>query len=457
MPFRATTRDAAGQGTPATMLSGWGNYPRVNCVVVRPRDANDVPGTIGACPTLIARGAGRAYGDAALNRTATAIVTRLNRIIAFEPSSGVVTCEAGTTLDELIDVFLPRGWFLWVTPGTRFVTVGGAIASDVHGKNHHRDGTFGRHVLSMDLALADSSVVRCSDNENPDLFAATQGGMGLTGVILRATFRLRPVETDLVVQHTTRAPDLSRTLSALEEADGATYSVAWIDCLARGSALGRGIVYRGEHAALSDLPPGRGGVAYDPLPRGCRTVPASPPSFALNRYSMGALNAAYFARAKTGRALVSYRTFFYPLDALLCWNRIYGRQGFVQHQCVLPLSSGGAALRELLAMIAARGTGSFLAVLKLCGDAARGPLSFPLRGYTLALDFQATAGNFSLLAELDDVVAAHGGRLYLAKDARGGAGLLRDGYPRLHEFARTRDRFDPRRRFRSVQSERLGL
>ena len=439
------------------MLSGWGNYPRVDCAVLRPRDTEQVMDTIGARSTLIARGAGRSYGDAALNRAATVVVTRLNRIASFDSSSGVVTCEAGTTLDELIEVFLPRGWFPWVTPGTRFVTVGGAIASDVHGKNHHCDGTFGRHVISIDLALADGSVVRCSDNENSDLFAATQGGMGLTGVILRATFRLRPVETDLVVQDTTRTQNLSETLHALEDASESTYSVAWIDCLARGPALGRGIVYRGEHATLGDLPPDRGGRAYGTAPVRSRTVPASPPSFALNRYSMGALNAVYYRRAKTGRALVSYQTFFYPLDALLHWNRIYGRQGFVQHQCVLPLASCAEALRELLTMIAARGTGSFLAVLKLCGEEARGPLSFPFRGYTLALDFQATAGNFSLLTELDEVVAAHGGRLYLAKDARGGAGLLRDGYPRLDEFSRTRDRYDPRRRFRSVQSERLGL
>lgn len=439
------------------MLSGWGNYPRVDCAVARPRDAAQVMDAIGGSPTLIARGAGRSYGDAALNRASTLVVTRLNRIASFDPNSGVVTCEAGTTLDELIEVFLPRGWFPWVTPGTRFVTVGGAIASDVHGKNHHLDGTFGRHLLSIDLALADGSVVRCSDNENPDLFAATQGGMGLTGVILRATFRLRPVETDLVVQHTTRTRDLSQTLSALEDASAATYSVAWIDCLARGPSLGRGVVYRGEHATLADLPADRGRGAFAQIPRRSRTVPVSPPSFALNRYSMGALNAVYYRRAETGRNLVSYQTFFYPLDALLCWNRIYGRQGFVQHQCVLPLASGDGALRELLTMIAARGTGSFLAVLKLCGDGDRGPLSFPLKGYTLALDFQANAGNFSLLTELDDVVAAHGGRLYLAKDARGGAALLRDGYPRLDEFARTRDRYDPRRRFRSVQSERLGL
>ncbi|MCJ2053870.1 FAD-binding oxidoreductase [Methylobacterium sp. J-070] len=439
------------------MLSGWGNYPRVDCTVTRPRDVAELMGAIGRNPTLIARGAGRSYGDAALNRAATLVTTRLNRIAAFDPASGVVSCEAGTTLDELIEVFLPRGWFPWVTPGTRFVTVGGAIASDVHGKNHHLDGTFGRHLLSIDLALADGSVVRCSDNENPDLFAATQGGMGLTGVILRATFRLRPVETDLVVQHTTRTRDLAQTFSALEDASDATYSVAWIDCLARGANLGRGVVYRGEHAALGDLPPAREGRAYEDAPRRSRTLPLSPPSFALNRYSMGALNAAYYGRAKAGRNLVSYQTFFYPLDALLHWNRIYGRQGFVQHQCVLPLVSCDEALRELLTMIAARGTGSFLAVLKLCGEAARGPLSFPMRGYTLALDFQANAGNFSLLTELDEVVAAHGGRFYLAKDARGGARLLRDGYPRLEEFSRTRDRYDPRRRFRSVQSERLGL
>ena len=284
------------------------------------------------------------------------------------------------------------------------------------------------------------------------LFAATVGGMGLCGVVQRVAFRLIPIESARVRQETVAAPDLAAAMATFEARRDATYSVAWIDCLATGRAQGRSLVHFGEHATAAET-----GSAPPHRPKRDRRIPVDFPSFALNPLSVRAFNELYWRRGRPGVSLVDYEPYFYPLDSLLEWNRIYGPHGFVQHQCVLPPESAEPALRLMLDRIAARGAGSFLAVLKLMGDSTPGcPLSFPMPGWTLALDFKADAANFSLLTELDAVVADHGGRLYLAKDARAGASSLR-GYPELDRFRRLRDRYDPHRRFRSVQSERLGL
>ncbi|WP_292537390.1 FAD-binding oxidoreductase [Mesorhizobium sp.] len=444
-------------GARPMMLSGWGRFPRVSCRVLEARGEEEVIAIIAENRSLIARGAGRSYGDAALNRGATLVMTASNHILDFNSGSGLLTCEAGVTLAEIADIFVPRGWFPMVTPGTKFVTVGGAIASDVHGKNHHRDGCFGANLAYLDLALADGRILRCSPTENADLFRATQGGMGLTGVILRAAFPLRAIETDLVRQETIRAENLAESMARLKEASIANYSVAWIDCLARGGRLGRSLVYRGEHVALDDLPKERKGRPY--LPRGgrMRSVPFDFPGATLNRFTVAAFNELYYARGRPGTALVPLDPYFYPLDAIAHWDRIYGRAGFVQHQSVLPEEASRHGVETMLSLISARHAGSLLAVLKLCGAEGAGPLSFPMRGFTLALDFPGTTANLSLLLELDAIVADHGGRLYLAKDARAGIAVMERGYPRLRDFARLRDRFDPKRHFASVQSERLGL
>jgi decaprenylphospho-beta-D-ribofuranose 2-oxidase len=373
-------------------------------------------------------------------------------MLGFDAETGLLVAEAGVLLRDVVATFAPRGWFPPVTPGTQFVTLGGMAACDVHGKNHHGAGSVSRHIAWLDLLLADGREVRCSPTEDAELFWATCGGMGLTGVILRLALRLKPIETGEIVQTTFAAPDLGTAMTIFEAHRDATYSVAWIDCLASGGALGRSLVYLGEHARRHDLPAGA-----DPgrrTPRRPRRVPVDFPGFALNRLSVAAFNALYYARGRPGTELVDLQTYFYPLDGLLEWNRIYGPSGFVQHQCVLPPESARAGLTALLTRISARGAGSFLAVLKLLGEGA-GPLSFPMPGYTLALDFPATAANFSLLTELDAVVADHGGRIYLAKDARAGVSALA-GYE-LPRFRRVRDRVDPDRRFRSLQSERLGL
>lgn len=437
-------------------LSGWGNYPRLEVRQERFRGEDALAPLVAGAASLIARGNGRAYGDAALNRDLTLSTLAHDRLLAFDPDSGRLTCEAGVLLSDLVAIFLPRGWFVPVTPGTRLVTVGGMIAADVHGKNHHRDGSFGRHVESLRL-MTSEGVVTCSPTERPALFRATIGGMGLTGVIVEATFRLVPVESAWIRQETVPCGDLETVMAAFDESAGWTYTVAWIDCLARGRHAGRSLLYRGEHARAGELPAGLRSAALRPLAKRRLRVPLDLPSFTLNRLSVAAFNALYYGkgRAAKGAALIDAETFFYPLDAILEWNRIYGGAGFVQYQCVLPLAASRAGLALLLERIAAAGSGSFLAVLKLFGpgDAGGGLLSFPMEGYTLALDFPASAATFSLLTELDAIVADHGGRIYLAKDARMGVHLLRSGYgEQLSRFLSLRDD-----RFQSALSRRLGL
>ncbi len=436
-------------------LSGWGNYPRIDVNLAAARGAQAAIDVIRTNTTLIARGNGRAYGDAALNPSMTLSMLRSDRILAFDPATGRLECESGILLADIIATFVPRSWFPPVTPGTKFVTLGGMIAADVHGKNHHGAGSFGDHVESLRLALADGRIVECGPNENPELFAATRGGMGLTGVIVSAAFRLIPIETVFIRQETHRARNLTEAMDRFEQSQSWTYSVAWIDCLAQGDNLGRSLVYLGEHARREELPPGLD-PALKAVVKTSRAVPFDVPGFVLNRWTVRAFNELYYRRGHPGVSFVDYDTYFYPLDAILEWNRIYGRAGFVQYQCVLPKAASAAGMAALLERIARSGMGSFLAVLKLFGR-QDGLLSFPMEGYTLALDFPACSATFSLLAELDAVVADHGGRLYLAKDARGGASLLRQGYPRLAEFRAARAKFDPDGKLSSLQSQRLGL
>lgn len=439
-------------------LAGWGRYPSIEVLIEQPRAAAEVRARVESAASLIARGNGRAYGDAALNASCVLDMRRMNRLILFDEETGLLVCEAGTLLSDLIDLFLPRGWFIPVTPGTRFVTIGGMVAADVHGKNHHVCGSFGDHVEWIDLTLADGQMVRCSRQENADIFNATFGGMGLTGIVLRVAFVMRRVETDLIAQRLLRAANLDEAMDLFEANTHASYSVAWIDCLASGGELGRSLIMLGEHLEKADLPAARAGSAFAESPRQRLSVPISIPAFVFNRRSVGTFNAMYYARACTGDRVVTLGSYFYPLDSIGSWNRLYGRNGFVQYQFVLPKAASREGLRTLLTRIAAVGTGSFLAVLKLFGSVARraGSLSFPREGYTLALDFPASIDTLNLLVELDGVVASYGGRLYLAKDARSGSATLA-GYEELDAFRATRARIDPTRRFSSLLSQRLGL
>lgn len=451
------------EGSIVRPLSGWGRFPVETCRMFRPEKMASLPAILasGLSPTYIARGLGRSYGDAALNDGGAVIgFERLNRLLAFDPSTGVLECESGVGLAEIVETFLPRGYFLPVTPGTQFATLGGAIAHDVHGKNHHRVGTISRFVLDFRLLTPGGELLHCAPDRHPDVFWATVGGAGLTGLLLTARLRLLPVETAYVIADYLKVSHVEDAIAAMRESDaGYEYSVAWIDCVARGRALGRSILMRANTAKRGELP----GSISNPLARRrdpSRTlgVPWDMPSGTLNRWTVGAFNAALYAGHPSGPGhLVDFDRFFYPLDWIRGWNRLYGGRGFVQYQIAFPTETAPAGLVEVLERISASGRGSFLGVLKRFGEAGEGLLSFPIPGYTLALDLPAADGIVPFLRDLDTVVLRHGGRLYLAKDAVTTASAFAAMYPRLDAFRAIQARLDPNRRLASTQSRRLAL
>lgn len=441
-------------------LSGWGNYPKRPTEMFALRRPDDVREQLLERSGIVARGAGRAYGDAAVGTHLTVCTLGLNRMRDFDPSAGTLTVEAGVTIADMLATFVPRGYFLKAVPGTKFVTVGGAIAADVHGKNHHRDGGFGKIVRSLQIVLPNREVVTCSRQENSELFSATIGGMGLTGVIIEATIELLPIATGWLRQEIRSAENLNRAIDLLDESEGATYSVAWIDCLAKGSSLGRSLIYLAEHATSNDR-----NIMPAEAPSGARTlsarfsVPTNVPSGLLNRNFIRLFNEVYFRHGLSNEGkprLVHWDPYFFPLDAVGNWNALYGRRGFIQHQCVIPQHCARAALAEIMDRVSRRGDASFLAVLKKLGDGS-GLLSFPLRGYTLAMDFPANPSLFPFLDELDDLIVRAGGRMYLAKDARQSRTTFEAGYAGLESFKRIRSQVGASKIFASHLSSRLGL
>jgi FAD/FMN-containing dehydrogenase len=442
-------------------LSGWGRYPVESCHVFRPEKRSEVAATLasGLQPSYIPRGLGRSYGDAALNENAGVIwPVLLNRFLSFDSASGVLECEGGVSLAEIIQYFLPRGWFLPVTPGTKYVTVGGAIAADIHGKNHHQDGSFSNFVLDFRLLAPTGEVLLCSPAAHPEIFRATVGGMGLTGVVLSARLRLRRVDSAYVLVDFYKAPSLEDALTTMEASDERyDYSVAWIDALATGTTMGRSVLMRGNHAAAAELPARvRHALAAPTAPRW--NLFFDFPSGTLNRLTVKAFNTAYYAVHHTApRQLVSFEKFFYPLDAINQWNRMYGKRGFVQYQIALPQASGRAGLCTILDRLARSGRASFLAVLKRFGDAGPGLLSFPLRGYTLALDIPVARGLIPFLHELDRMTLDHGGRIYLAKDAVLRAEDFAAMYPKLESFRAIQRKLDPKRLISSSLARRLKI
>jgi L-gulonolactone oxidase len=428
---------------PAVALDGllsWGRSLRAPHLGFSPGWRDELAPTLRAAaaapgPGVLGVGLGRSYGDSGLNAGGAVILTgALDRLIAFDAAAGVLRAEAGASLAALLEVIVPRGFFLPVTPGTRHVTLGGAVANDVHGKNHHGAGCFGRWVRALGLLRSDGTehVLRPGD----PLFAATVGGLGLTGLITWVEIDLLPIASAQMEVEEEVFEGLEGFFDLAEAAEGWPYTVAWVDCLARGPALGRGLFQRARHAA-------EGGLAVQRPPRLLR-MPLDAPGFALNRASIGAFNALHFARGRrrAGRMRREpYLGFFYPLDGIAAWNRLYGRRGFFQYQCVVPLAAARAAMRAMLEAIAAAGEGSFLAVLKTFGALpSPGMLSFPMEGATLALDFpNRGARTLALLASLDAIVRAAGGRLYPAKDGRLPAAMFRAGYPRWEEFAALTD------------------
>lgn len=429
-------------------MYGWGRFPTLEAEVTYPLSPGQCVSAIQDIEHLIARGNGRSYGDSGL---ATRLIdTRhLNHFLNFDETTGILHCASGVLLHDIIKIFVPRGWFLPVTPGTAFVTVGGAIASDVHGKNHHCDGTFTDYVTEIELLLGTGERVVTSPTDKPDLFHATCAGMGLTGIILSASIRLKPIKSSKMVETRIKAPDIDAVLAAFSEHQGSPYSVAWIDCMARGKNLGRSVLMLGEHAEDGILT-----LANNTS----LSIPFNIPHRLLNQTTVSLFNQFFYA-SKPQKQIrqVRFESYFYPLDKLHNWNRLYGKAGFVQYQFVLPLSSGVNGLRDILERIAASRQGSFLAVLKVFGKGNNNHLSFPIEGYTLSLDFKVSPDMFLLLIELDKLVLKHGGRLYLPKDARMSEAMFKEGYPRHTEFEEVRAKYGAIGKFASAQSKRLGL
>jgi len=438
-------------------LTNWGNYPRIQARFHSFSRSGQLAEILAEEAPLIARGLGRCYGDSSLGPSVVS-TTNYKRMLNFDAAQGILTCEAGVSFEDILSVFVPRGWFPPVTPGTRYITVGGAVAADVHGKNHHIDGSFCRHVLRLQLMLADGTKVFCGPQERADLFELTRGGMGLTGIILQVAFRLKPIETRFIMQQTHRFPNLGAIMDAFEDSADTTYTVAWVDGLALGKSLGRSVLFRGEHALQDELPARFRNNPLACLQKSKLTVPFYAPAFTLNRYSIKAFNGAFYHKAPTRwkQAVIDYDGFFYPLDNILKWNRLYGRPGFTQYQFVLPLEQSRAGLIKILTRIGESGQGSFLGVLKLFGK-QEGLLSFPREGYTLALDFPIKHDTFALLDELDRLVLDHGGRLYLAKDCRMNKQTFQKGYPRFETFMTGIRQWDPDTRLGSRQSQRTGV
>ena len=437
-------------------IANWGNYPVIESSEYNFTFNDQLKKLVREHASFIPRGNGRCYGDASLAAT-TLCTVKYNNILSFDTESGLFECESGITLDQVLEVIVPAGWFLPVTPGTKFITIGGAVASDVHGKNHHVDGSFSNHIVEMDVMLSDGSTLTCGPRLHADLFEATCGGMGLTGMITRVLFRLKKIETSYIRQKQVKARNLEEVISLFEQYKHYTYSVAWIDCLKKGNSFGRSILILGEHAQLSDLTPSQ---KKEPLRLpGKRqiTFPVTMPAWLLNSFTVKLFNEVFYANNlnKVQESTVSYEPFFYPLDAVLHWNRLYGNPGFVQYQFVVPLNAR-QGLINIMQRINEKGLGSFLTVLKIFGQ-QESMISFPEEGYTLALDFPVREGLFTFLDELDAIVLANGGRLYMSKDARMKPDVLFSGYPRIEEFLAVIRKYNPGNKIRSLQSERLLL
>ena len=440
-------------------LSGWGRYPRRVETVFTPHDVeNALPPRGGR---MIARGQGRSYGDAAMLEDGVVMLTEeLSNFIKLDEATATLTTQAGTTLAQVIEQLMPRGWFPTVVPGTKYVSIGGCVAADIHGKNHHRDGTFSAHVSDFELVLADQSRLRCSPQLHSDVFWATVGGMGLTALMTEVSFRLTPVESSYVVVQHHASNDLDSSFKVLSDENwDDQYTVAWIDSIASGTRLGRSVLMRGHHAQLSDLPQALRKRPFashrEPLP-----VPFNFPSWTLNSFSMSAFNGIYYRiqSRKSAPFISHYDSFFFPLDQIGNWNRIYGKRGFIQYQCVLPLATAYDGIRKILQTLSNAGRSSFLSVLKRFGPQGKGLLSFPFEGYTLTLDLPVSDLKlFPLLDQLDDLVVSKGGRVYLAKDARLKANTFAAMYPRLEEWQAIKKKVDPESCFDSDLARRLQI
>jgi len=440
------------------MISGWGLYPKVDTSLSYFNDIDALKSIVSNSESLIARGMGRSYGDSSLSNSLIVSTNRYNRVLNFNTSTGYLRCESGLSMAGILDSFVEQGWFFQVTPGTKYVSIGGAVASDIHGKNHHIVGSFASCVERFSLMLSDSSVVECSRSENANLYHATFGAMGLTGIILDVTIRLKKISSAHILQKTIKCENLDSVIRHFENSENSSYSVAWIDCMAKGKFLGKSVLILGEHAETDMLPMHLKDHPLTMLKKKKISVPFYLPSFALNKYTVSIFNSLYYKKSKHLREeIVDYDSYFYPLDSIHNWNRIYGSSGFVQYQCVLPMKHGYEGLKKMLGVISKCGMGSFLAVLKLLGN-QEGVLSFPMKGYTLALDFPVNNKLPAMLAELDEITQSYDGRIYLTKDSRMPKEMFIKTYKsKIDLFNTIRAEYDPTKKYQSLQSIRLGI
>ncbi len=430
-------------------LMSWGMYPKVKSTIFTFFSKENLKEIVNQHHELIPYGNGRSYGDSALNDKII-YMKPMDYFIDFDEESGLLHVQSGVLLSEILEHFVPRGWFLKVTPGTKFITIGGAIASDVHGKNHHLEGCFSECVEEFNIMLSDGEIVTCTKGATPDLWKATCGGMGLTGVILDAKIYLKQIRSQYIDQITIKTKNLQETFDAFESYKDKPYSVAWIDCLAKGNTIGRSLLMVGDFRC-------DGKLDYKPTVQ--KSIPFNFPSFALNNWSVRAFNRLYYGKVKDSisKQRVDIDTFFYPLDAIGHWNRIYGKNGFTQYQFILPKETSFKGLEEILTTISDSGKGSFLAVLKLYGKANENWLSFPMEGYSLALDFKIEKGLFDLLDKLDKIVEKYKGRIYLTKDVRVSKDTFEKGYPEIQKFREFRKENKMDIKFQSYQSKRVGI
>jgi decaprenylphospho-beta-D-ribofuranose 2-oxidase len=440
-------------------VSNWGMYPSTEAEVRSFATPAEAAHNMDGWQELIPRGLGRCYGDSSLSTNILSTL-KFNRFLDFDRERGVLRCQSGVSLREILDLVVPAGWFLPVTPGTKFVTLGGAIAADVHGKNHHSEGAFSAHLDRFALLAPGGLVYECSRTENADIFWATCGGQGLTGLILEGTFRLKKIETAYIKEESIKTKNVHELFKLFESSMHFTYSVAWIDCLAKGNNLGRGILLNGEHAKMADLNKDSQRKAPLTLPKkGKIMVPVKIPFSLINPLTVKAFNGLYYGKAKSGRHehIVDYDTYFYPLDSVLHWNRVYGKKGFAQYQFALPPATSYDGIVKMLELIAQERFPSFVSVLKYFGKGETGPIAFPMEGYMLAMDFPITDRLFPFLDRLDQIVVDAGGRIYLTKDSRMKPEIFQKGYPRLPEFLQTKSRIDGGKQMQSLQSKRLGI
>jgi len=428
-------------------IHGWGNYSAINAQVLKPKKINDVQSLITNNDKIIARGLGRSYGDSA-NNSIVIDTTNLNKIIKFDKVKGLITCESGVSINEINKIIIPNGWFMPVTPGSSYITIGGAVASDVHGKNHHLEGTFSNHILFVDLMLSDGEIITISSTLNSELFQATCGGMGLTGIIISVTFRLKSINSNMIKQTTIKTNSLEELFQKYEENTLSPYSVAWIDLKKRKTI--NSLLFLGEHVQEGKLFSSNKKQKY---------IPTKFFSMFLNKYFINLFNNIYYSKnfKKKDIKNIILEDYFYPLDSLVNWNFLYGKKGFIQYQFVIPKLNGVKIINKILDIVNEYNQIPFLAVLKILGPENKNYLSFPMEGYTLALDFKVSKNLLKLISILDNVIISNGGRIYLTKDTIMNKEIFRQCYPQWEKFEVIRDRYKAIGKFSSQQSVRLGL